>query len=314
MPNVNIKRLLAFAVASIMLVSACSPQATTGTTTSTTTITSTTIPPVTTTTAGTYTVPDLEYRLFAQFDVFWCDPDFYPVARPDSELGYAIAQFPAIQANTDEFNAILKYLSLDYKTSYSDDEKLLIYRQHKKLTYGAQITPSGNVYSFSLRVGEGQGWRYEGTITSAGTITITSKVVSFNTCPICLTRGTLIDTPSGPIPVEQLRKGMTVWTIDAAGNRVAVPIILTAATPVPPSFMVVKITLEDGRTVSASPGHPSAAKKAIGDYKVGDILDSSRVAATGLVAYSEGSTYDILPDGGTGLYWANGILLLSTLA
>jgi hypothetical protein len=107
---------------------------------------------------------------------------------------------------------------------------------------------------------------------------------------------------------------MPVWTIDSAGNRVAMPIILTAATPVPSSFMVVKIILEDGRTVSASPGHPSAAEKAIGDYKVGDILDGSLVVATGLVTYSEGSTYDILPDGGTGLYWANGILLLSTVA
>jgi hypothetical protein len=293
-----------------MLMAACSPQATTAVTTSTTT----TIPPAPTTTAVTYTVPDLEYRLFAQYDPFWCDPDFYPVARPGSELGYAVDQFPAIQANTDEFSAILKYLSLDGKTSYSDDEKLLIYRQHKKLTYGAQIAPSGNVYSFSLRVGAGQGWRYEGTITPAGDITITSKVVSFNTCPICLTKGTMIDTPSGPVPVEQLRRGTIVWTIDATGSRVAMPVILTAATPVPPSFMVVQITLEDGRTVSASPGHPSAAKKAIGDYRVGDILDGSPVVAAGLVMYSEGSTYDILPGGGTGLYWANGILLLSTLA
>ncbi len=310
MPNVNIKILLALAMASIILPAACSS----GATTSTSTITTTVIPPVTTTTAAAYTVPDLEYRLFAQFDVFWCDPDFYPVARPGSESGNAVAQFPAIQANTDEFDAILKYLSLENKTSYSDDEKLLVYRQHKKLAYGAQITPSGNVYSFSLRTGEGQGWRYEGTITPAGVSSVTSKVASFNTCPICLTKGTLIDTPSGAVPVEQLRPGMTVWTVDPTGSRVAVPIISTAATPVPSPFMVVQITLEDGRTVSASPGHPSAAKIALGDYKAGDILDGSPVAAAVRVAYSEGATYDILPGGGTGLYWANGILLLSTLA
>jgi hypothetical protein len=204
-------------------------------------------------------------------------------------------------------------LSLDHKAAYSDDEKLLIYRQHKKLTYGAQITPSGNVYDFSLRVGDGQGWRYEGTITSSGKIAITSQTVSFNTCPICLTKGTLIDTPSGLIPVEQLRQGMFVWTIDASGKRVAMPIIQTVATPVPESFLVVKITLDDGRTVSTSPGHPSSTKKALGDYKVGDILDGSKVVATELVPYDAGATYDILPDGGTGFYWANGILLLSTL-
>ena len=150
MPNVNIKLLLAFTIASIILTAACSSQATT----STSPITSTTIPPVTTTTVVTYSVPDLEYRLFAQFDVFWCDPDFYPVARPGSELGNAIAQFPAIQGNTDEFEAILQFLGLDRKTNYSDDERLLIYRQHKKLTYGAQIAPSRDVYTFSLRVGK----------------------------------------------------------------------------------------------------------------------------------------------------------------
>jgi hypothetical protein len=32
------------------------------------------------------------------------------------------------------------------------------------------------------------------------------------------------------------------------------------------------------------------------------------------VTYDAGATYDILPDGGVGEYWANGILLKSTLS
>jgi hypothetical protein len=32
------------------------------------------------------------------------------------------------------------------------------------------------------------------------------------------------------------------------------------------------------------------------------------------VIYKGGATYDLLPGGSTGLYWANGILLKSTLA
>jgi hypothetical protein len=266
-----------------------------------------------TTIAATLTLPQLEYRLFAQFDVFWCDPDFYPVARPGAEQANANAQFPTIQANEGEFSAILNYLNLSNKASYTDEEKLLIYRQHKKLTYAVQMTASGDAYNFSLRVGEGQGWRYDGTISSTGKIAITSQVVSFNTCPICLTKGTLIDTPSGTIPVEQLRQDMLVWTMDGSGNRVAVPIIQTVSTSVPQSFMVVKITLADGRTVSASPGHPSTVRKTLGDYQVGDILDGSQVVAIERVAYTEGETYDILPAGVTGFYWANGILLLNTL-
>jgi hypothetical protein len=316
MPKQLRMSLFCFLIALAVLLGACTPRATTtiiSTVTANPTVTTitTTAPP--TSIPGVYSLPELKYLLFSQYDVFWCDPDFYPVARPGSEQANAIDQFAAIQANADEFNAILKYLSLDRKASYSDDEKLLIYRQHKKLAYGVQITSSGDAYSFVLRVGQGQGWRYDGTITTSGNITITTKAASFNTCPICLTKGTLIDTPSGLVPVEQLRQGMEVWTLDKSGQRVPAAIVETVATPVPQSFLVVRITLEDGRTVSASPGHPSAARIALGVYQLGDILDGSQIIADERVAYTEGSTYDILPGGGTGLYWANGILLLSTL-
>jgi hypothetical protein len=47
--------------------------------------------------------------------------------------------------------------------------------------------------------------------------------------------------------------------------------------------------------------------------KVGDTLDGGIIAAVTAVPYS-GYTFDILPEGGTGFYWANGILLKSTLA
>lgn len=272
-------------------------------------------PAATTATTVTYNLPQLEYKLFDQYDVFWCDPDFYPIARPGTEQANAIAQFPAIQANTDEFSAILNYLSLDRKDSYTDEEKLLVYRQYKKLTYAVQMTATGGgSYDFVLTTGSGQGWRYEGTITAAGDITVKTKVTSFNTCPICLAKGTLIDTPSGEVPVEQLQTGTSVWTLDASGKRVAEPIVQTVSTPVPQSFVILKITLADGRVVSASPGHPSATRRALGDYSVGDVLDGSTIVSIEHVAYTAGATYDILPAGATGVYWANGVLLLSTLA
>jgi len=77
---------------------------------------------------------------------------------------------------------------------------------------------------------------------------------------------------------------------------------------------VVRISLSDGRTVSASPGHPSAEGRALGDYHTGDTLDSAIVVRVEIVTYDGDATYDFLPDGPTGLYWANGILLRSTLA
>jgi hypothetical protein len=47
---------------------------------------------------------------------------------------------------------------------------------------------------------------------------------------------------------------------------------------------------------------------------VGDTLDGALVIVVEQVIYEGGATYDLLPGGPTGLYWANGILLKSTLA
>jgi len=262
-----------------------------------------------------YTEPELSYMLLARFDnVFWCDPDFYPVARAGQEEKNAVEQFLAIRANEAEFSAILTHLGLPDKADYTDAEKLQIYREYKKLKYALQITPSGGVYDFSLRVGEGQGERIDGTITSSGTVTILKREASINTCPICLVSGTLIDTPTGQISVERLREGMTVWTLDDMGSRVEAAVIKTAWTQVAVPFPVVRVSLGDGRSVTASGGHPAADGKPLGEYRACDILDGAAVISIDSVLYSGGVTYDFLPSGVTGLYWANHILLKSTLA
>ena len=257
----------------------------------------------------------MKYRLLSNYDnVFWCDPDFYPVAREGQEEKNSLEQFPAIQANAAEFTAILQRLGLPTKADYTNEEKLSIYREHKKLSYAVELTATPDTLSFTLRTGQGQGYRIQGTITRSGAITELKRETSFNTCPICLTKGTLIDTPDGPVPVEQLREDMAIWTVDDTGKRVTAVVIETAMTPAPSSFMVVKVTLNDGRTVTASPGHPTAVGRALGDYQVGYILDGALVTAVERVAYDNGATYDILPSGGTGLYLAHGTLLKSTPA
>lgn len=261
-----------------------------------------------------YSVYQLEYRLMSDFgNFFWCDPDFYPIAREGQEQANAVQQFPAIMGNTSEFAAILEYLGLPNKNAYTDDEKLSVYREHKKLTYVVQMTASGDLYQFTLRVGQGQGQRIEGTISKSGDIKVLKRETSFNTCPICLSVGTLIDTPAGTVPVERLERGMAVWTADEVGQRIEVTIVDVGSTRVPPSFQMVEVTLQDGRSVKASPGHPSATGKALGDFKVGDNLDGSGVALVEYVVYDGGATYDLLPSGTTGTYWANGVLLESTL-
>jgi len=262
-----------------------------------------------------YSVPELKYRLISNFDdLFYVDPDYWPIPREGQEEKNALEQFPAIEADTSEFLAILKYLSMSNKVEYTNEEKLLIYRQHKKLTLGVEMTASGDVYHFVLRVREGEGERIEGTITPSGKIKVLKREPSFNTYPICLTRGTLIDTPSGPVPVEQLHKGMAVWTVGDSGKHIAAAVVETTMTPVPAFFQVVRVGLNDGRSIAAAWRHPTADGRALGEYHVGDTLDGALVILVEHLIYNSGATYDLLPTGSTGLYWANGILLKSTLA
>jgi hypothetical protein len=261
-----------------------------------------------------YSMPELKYLLISNFNnIFYVDPDFYPIARAGQEEKNALEQFPAINANNVEFAAILKHLGLSNKNEYTNEEKLLIYREHKIITLAVELTTSGNAYSFILRVGEGQGERIEGTITSSGNMKILKREPIFNTYPICLAKGTLIDTPSGQVPIEELNEGMDIWTVDNTGNRISAVVGKTAVTPVSSSFQMVMITLDDGRTITASPGHPTADGRAIGEYMVGDSIDGVLVIAIGYIIYNGGATYDFLPEGSTGLYWANGIQLKSTL-
>jgi len=279
-----------------------------------TTIVTTTATSTAATTSATYTISELKYKLLDAYpDYFWCDPDLYPVARPGVEQQNAIEQFATIEADQEEFSAILNHLNLPIKADYPDEEKLQIYREFKKLNGAVQVMPAASRYTFTIRTGQNEGKTYQGTISTVGVIMVTSETDSLNTCPICLAAGTLIDTPEGQIPVEELEKGMLIYTVDANGKKITGVISEMASVPASSGFKIIHIVLNDGRGVSASPGHPTPDGRAIGDLKDGDALDGAIVVSVSSLTYND-STFDILPDGGTGLYWANNILLKSTLA
>jgi hypothetical protein len=202
---------------------------------------------------------------------------------------------------------------LAVKPDYSDAEKLAIYREHKKLSQIAILTPADNGYNFTLRVGKNQGQTLHGSISSDDIIKVTSTETSFNTCPICLAFDTLIATPQVDIAVQNIQVGQLVWTQDLLGSRVVAAVLKTARTAVPEGFQILRITLNDGRTVSASPGHPSAEMKALSEYRVGDSLSGGRITGIEHLNYNAGFTYDLLPAGSSRFYWANSILLMSTL-
>ena len=259
---------------------------------------------------------ELKYAVLDQFpNFFFCDPDYYPVARAN-EADLARQRFPELQADPEEFQAILKHTGLGGLAAFTDEQKLLIYREHKKLAV-LHLEPSGdNTYSFQLQIKESdkRGFLVKGVVDSGGAVTVQERQPSFATCPICLAAHTRIDTPRGPVAVEDLRAGDVVWTADASGVRLAAPILKTARTAVPAGQRMVHIVLDDGRELWASPGHPTADGRALGDLKPGDVLDGARVSRLERVVYDQPATYDLLPAGKTGFYWANGILLGSTLA
>jgi len=262
----------------------------------------------------TYSIPELKYILLGNFDnVFYVDSDYYPIAREGQEEQNALEQYTEIKANDAEFTAIINHLELPSKDEYSVEEKLLIYREHKILNRAVQLTINGDIYNFSLRVEEGQGELVKGTITHSGKIKILKREESFNTYPICLAKGTHIETSVGPVSVEKVHKGMLIWTVNDSENHVLVPVIKTSNTLVPFSFRVVKVELSDARTITASPNHPTADNKALGNYEVGDTLDGALIISIEYIPYTENATFDILPAGSTGLYWVNSILLKSTL-
>lgn len=132
-------------------------------------------------------------------------------------------------------------------------------------------------------------------------------------CPICLASNTLIATPNGDVKVTDLKIGMSVWSRDAQGKKIARTIIKLSHTPVSSSHQVVHLVLSDARQVWVSPNHPLINGRSAATLHVGDGYDGATVISADLVPYWDTATYDLLPNGDTGAYWANGILLRSTL-
>ena len=257
---------------------------------------------------------ELKYRLLAEFpDFFFCDPDFYPIAR-DNEGQLAIERFPEIQANPEEFQAILAHNGLSGLTSFTDAQKLLIYRDYKKLN-AIQLELAGDRYQFQLQTADAkqQGFAVKGTIDGQGKVTVQERIPSYAACPICLAAQARIDTPHGPVVVEDLKVGDVVWTLNRSGQRAPAPLLKVAQVAVPSNALIIRIVLEDGRELSVSPGHPTADGRRIADLRIGDLLDGSPVVSLEYVPYDGVATYDVLPSGDTGLYWADHILLGSTL-
>jgi hypothetical protein len=249
---------------------------------------------------------------------WYCDPDEYPVAH-GSEQDRALERFAEMQAEGDIYQHVAAKLGIDLSGPLTDAQKLAIYHVWK-VALSIPLDPIGDgKYRFDYLAqppqGATEGTRTGGTIDTNGKITIDQQVSAGEPmCPICLARGTLIDTPTGPIAVDSLRLGDPVWTLDANGARIAGTVIALGSTTAPADHHVIRLTLVDGRSVTASPGHPLADGRTFGSLRLGDPVDGSTVAALETLPYSGGETFDLVASGPTGIYLSSGIPLGSTLA
>lgn len=259
--------------------------------------------------------PDLKYKLIEQFGApFFCDLDKWPVARPEEPR--AKEWLSQADLSDPEFKAMSSHLNLQKPADHLQESEILsLYREHKMLQ-SVTVEGSGNNFTFAIRTGKAgeQGEAISGTISAGGVISVQHRETLWNTCPKCLSYGTRIDTPQGEVSVQDLRPGMPIWSVDKDGTRIAVVVASVIRVPVPLDHEVVRVRLDNGRLLIASPAHPLADGRLIGQLQSGDEIPGNQILGAERTRYTAGYTYDVLPAGPTGYYWAEGVLLATTIS
>jgi hypothetical protein len=131
-------------------------------------------------------------------------------------------------------------------------------------------------------------------------------------CGICAAETTLIATPQGERRITDIAVGDVVYGLrDAQLTTVRVVRVSRRAVF---HHSVVRVTLQSGRVVQMSAGHPTLEGRDFGVLRAGDEIGGVRVDRAETVPYDGAFTYDLLTDGDDGAYVADGTLVGSTLA
>jgi hypothetical protein len=127
----------------------------------------------------------------------------------------------------------------------------------------------------------------------------------------CAAPDTPIATPSGERPIASLAVGELVLSLHQ-GRYASVPIVKTTRMRVE-HHRVLEVSLDNGRILHLSGGHPTSDGTFFRDLETGAPLGAVHVVSTAFVDYPHQYTYDILPASDSGTYVAAGALVGSTL-
>jgi hypothetical protein len=278
--------------------------------------TSTTTPPTTATPAvdNGAIVWQLRYKLLDHYPSFaYCDPDLYPVAR-DDEQAAADTWWASADHASPETSTILQHFG--YHEPLASSQRLSAYRDHKKLTVITMTAVRGG-FQYELSTSSSGGSEPDqtvtGTITDDGFIHETGRQARRAGCPICLEAGTSIATPYGDVTIALIRAGDVVWTTDSAGRRVPGVVERVVRRPTPGPHLMLQLVLSDGRRLLAAGAHPAADGTYLRQLQPGQGYDGATIISANWVTSTASATFDILPAGPTGTYWANDVLIGSTL-
>jgi len=233
------------------------------------------------------------------------NPDFNPYG-----------EYPRIVSDAPTYAAIIRHERLA-PVPLTNDQIIAVYRDWLKLN-AVRLSWDGSGYDFAMFPGPtpSEALRNEmvGKVDVLGHVRDVHQSSAMGACPICLAASSVISTPSGPIPVSKIAVGMHVWSADADGRLVDAVVVETTSRLAAPGSELIRVVLADGRQITASAPHEIADGRPLGILSVGDEIDGVAVTRLDRVDGSFGFTYDLLPSGATGEYWADGILMRSTLS
>ena len=223
--------------------------------------------------------------------------------------------YPRIVSDAPTYAAIIRHERLA-PIPLTNDQIVAVYRDWLKLK-AVRLSWDGSGYDFAMFPGPtpSEALRHEivGKVDALGHVHNVHQSSAMGACPICLTAGSVISTPSGPIAVSKIAVGMHVWSADADGRFVDAVVVETTSRLAAPGSELIRVVLADGRQITASAPHEIADGRSLGILSVGDEIDGAAVTRLDRVDGSFGVTYDLLPSGATGEYWADGLLMRSTL-